>query len=67
MSQPEATFDLSYAAQSIHPQPTDITALNKRLAWQNRNATRGLNYIQLDIDNLHIRYSPLRALLWRPN
>ena len=54
MSQPEATFDLSYAAQSIHPQPTDITALNKHLAWQNRNATGGLHYIQLDTDNLQL-------------
>ena len=31
--QPEASFDLSIAAQHQEPEPEDIKALNKRLKW----------------------------------
>ena len=42
------------AAQSISPQATEITALNKRLKWQNQHADRGLHYIHLDTNNLQL-------------
>lgn len=45
----EASFDLSYAAQSIIFSLDDITALNKRLQWQIDNATRGLKYVKIDL------------------
>jgi hypothetical protein len=47
--QPEATFDLSVAAQQQQPETTDIQALNKRLEWQIDNLERGLRYISLDL------------------
>lgn len=34
MCQPEASFDLSFAAQVTNPQDEDAKALNKRLQWQ---------------------------------
>ena len=40
--QPEASFDLSYAAQSTKFSSDDINALNKRLKWQIENQSRGL-------------------------
>lgn len=47
--QPEASFDLSTAAQHQSPTGTDITALNKRLKWQKDNQERGLRAIPLDL------------------
>jgi len=47
--QPEASFDLSIAAQHQDPSDDDITALNKRLKWQMEHIDRGLNYIALDL------------------
>jgi hypothetical protein len=35
--QPEASFDLSVAAQAQQPSDEDIKALNKRLKWQMEN------------------------------
>lgn len=52
--QPEASFDLSYAAQSTKFSPEDITALNKRLQWQLDNKNRGLNYVKLDRNSLKV-------------
>jgi hypothetical protein len=40
--QPEASFDLSVAAQAQQPSDEDIKALNKRLKWQIENLDRGL-------------------------
>jgi hypothetical protein len=40
--QPEATFDLSTAAQVTNPRDEDIKKLNKRLTWQTENESRGL-------------------------
>jgi hypothetical protein len=54
MCQPEASFDLSFAAQVINPEKSDITALNKRLQWQIDNPARGLTYIKLDINTLRL-------------
>jgi hypothetical protein len=36
--QPEASFDLSFAAQVINPAEDDAKYLNKRLSWQIKNA-----------------------------
>jgi hypothetical protein len=47
--QPEATFDLSTAAQHKDPGDDDVTSLNKRLEWQTANLGRGLTYIPLDL------------------
>ncbi len=47
--QPEASFDLSIAAQHQQPEEEDIKALNKRLLWQANNLQRGLNYVPIDL------------------
>ena len=49
--QPEATFDLSVAAQCQQPNQSDIEALNKRIKWQIENHDRGLRYVPFDIRN----------------
>ncbi|RAL58471.1 hypothetical protein DID88_005175 [Monilinia fructigena] len=54
MSQPEASFDLSFAAQITSPKEEDAKALNKRLQWQMDNKTRGLKFVPLDKDSLQI-------------
>lgn len=46
--QPEAAFDLSYAAQVINPKEEHAKQLNKRLQWQIDNPSRGLRFVQLD-------------------
>ena len=45
--QPEATIDLSLAAQVTNPMKEDVRKLNKRLMWQKDNSSRGLNFIPL--------------------
>ncbi|KAI0994115.1 hypothetical protein K3495_g14068 [Podosphaera aphanis] len=50
--QPEASFDLSYAAQIINPKEEDSKALNKRLQWQLDNPSRSLRFIELDLKHL---------------
>ena len=52
--QPEASFDLSRAAQSIDPTKDNVNALNKRLQWQLDNQTRGLKFIKLDLVTLRV-------------
>lgn len=52
--QPEASFDLSYAAQSVEPTSSDISALNKRLQWQLDNRDRGLRFVKLDRNSLQL-------------
>ncbi|KAF1934527.1 hypothetical protein EJ02DRAFT_461112, partial [Clathrospora elynae] len=49
--QPEASFDLSIAAQAQQPSNEDITTLNKRLKWQMESLNRGLCYIPVDLIN----------------
>ena len=46
--QPEASFDLSAAAQHKEPTKEDITTLNRRIKWQKENTARGLRYVPLD-------------------
>ncbi|KAF1934823.1 hypothetical protein EJ02DRAFT_460893, partial [Clathrospora elynae] len=49
--QPEASFDLSVAAQAQKPSEDDIRALNKRLKWQMESLNCGLRYIPVDLIN----------------
>ena len=50
--QPEAAYDFSVAAQTREPEAGDIEKLNKRIQWQIDNATRGLSYVLLDLENM---------------
>jgi hypothetical protein len=52
--QPEAAFDLSFAAQVIDPKLEDFKTLNKRIQWQIDNHSRGLKYVKLDEDSLRL-------------
>ncbi|KAF1934674.1 hypothetical protein EJ02DRAFT_439721 [Clathrospora elynae] len=47
--QPEASFDLSIAAQAQQPSNEDINALNKHLRWQMENLDRGLCYVPVNL------------------
>ena len=47
--QPEASFDLSIAAQHQEPTTAEVAALNKRLLWQLGNIDRGLKYVPIDL------------------
>ena len=47
--QPEASFDLSVAAQQQDPTDDDVQALNKRLQWQLDHQDRGLSMVALDL------------------
>uniref|UniRef100_A0A093UWB3 Transposon Ty2-OR1 Gag-Pol polyprotein n=1 Tax=Talaromyces marneffei PM1 TaxID=1077442 RepID=A0A093UWB3_TALMA len=49
VSQPEALFDLSFAAQTTQPGKKDRKVLNKRLQWQIDNPTRGLRFVKIDL------------------
>jgi hypothetical protein len=49
--QPEASFDLSVAAQAQQPSDEDIRTLNKRLKWQMENIDRDLRYVPVDLAN----------------
>ena len=52
--QPEAAFDLSFAAQVVHPKEEDAKTLNKRLKWQIDHSDRGLSFVRLDITTLKL-------------
>jgi hypothetical protein len=52
--QPEAAFDLSFAAQVVNPKENDAKALNRRLRWQLDNYSRGLSFIKLDVNSLRL-------------
>jgi hypothetical protein len=52
--QPEASFDLSFAAQVINPKEDDAKKLNKRLQWQIDNQSRGLRFVPLDKNSLKL-------------
>lgn len=54
ISQPEAAFDLSFAAQVIDPKEDDAKTLNKRLKWQMEHSSRGLRFVNLDITTLKL-------------
>ncbi|KAF5205121.1 Ribonuclease h-like protein [Thalictrum thalictroides] len=48
--QPEASFDLSVAAQNQLPTSNDVKQLNKRLNWQITNKSRGINFVGIDLN-----------------
>src|SRR5438876_724687 len=52
--QPEASFDLSHAAQIMDPQDEDIKYLNKRLQWQYDNHSQGLTLVSLDLNSTQL-------------
>jgi hypothetical protein len=52
--QPEATFDLSFAAQTTNPREDDVKALNTRLQWQINNKAKGLSFVELDAESLRL-------------
>lgn len=52
--QPEAAFDLSFAAQVVNPKEENAKQLNKRLQWQIDNPSRGLRFVQLDKSTLKL-------------
>lgn len=54
VSQPEAAFDLSQAAQTTDPREEEVKRLNKRLEWQINNPGRGLRFVQLDKNTLKL-------------
>ncbi|EED13533.1 conserved hypothetical protein [Talaromyces stipitatus ATCC 10500] len=54
LTQPEATFDYAFAAQSTNPQKEDIKYLNKRLQWQIDNPYRGLKFVKLNINTIKL-------------
>lgn len=54
VTQPEASFSLSHAAQIKQPSIQNIKNLNKCLAWQKRNIDRGIKFVKLDIDSIRI-------------
>lgn len=47
--QPEASFDLSAAAQTQQPADDDYAKLNRRLQWQAESLQRGLQYVPLNL------------------
>lgn len=51
---PEASFNLSAAAQHKEPNIADIAMLNKRLKWQKENTSRGLRYVSLNLGNMKL-------------
>lgn len=52
--QPEATFDLSIAAQTKDPSENHVKALNKRIQWQIDNESRGLTNVKLNLETAKI-------------
>jgi hypothetical protein len=52
--QPEAAYDLSVAAQVVDVDDKGIKALNKRLQWQIDNQTRGLRFVQQNLETLKL-------------
>lgn len=52
--QPEATYDLSVAAQAIEVTEKDVKSLNKRIQWQIQSGSRGLRFVKLDRDSLRL-------------
>ena len=53
--QPEATFDVSVAAQ-VSQEPTDeqIKALNKRIQWQMEHDKRGIKFVPLNLEEVRL-------------
>ncbi len=54
ISQLEAFFDLSFAAQTINSKKKDAKRLNQRLQWQLNNSTRELRFVFLNRNQLKL-------------
>lgn len=55
VTQPEAAFDLSFAAQVTgEPTADDVKRLNRRLQWQIDHPGRGLHFVKLDRESLRL-------------
>jgi hypothetical protein len=54
LCQQEVAFDLSFAAQALEPDASNISALNKRIEWRKENAAKGLKYVELDENALKL-------------
>ncbi len=54
ISQLEASFDLSFAAQIINLKEEDAKRLNQRLQWQLNNLTRELRFVSLNRNQLRL-------------
>jgi hypothetical protein len=55
VTQPEAAFDLSFAAQTTGEVTLDqINLLNKRIQWQKENCGRGLRFVKLNPEHLRL-------------
>jgi hypothetical protein len=52
--QPEASYDLSTAAQVKDPEEKEMETLNVRLQWQLENPERGLIYVPLELKRTKI-------------
>ncbi|RFU35709.1 hypothetical protein B7463_g538, partial [Scytalidium lignicola] len=52
--QPEASYDLSVAAQAIDLNQEDVKSLNKRLQWQIQNTARGIQFVKLEKETLQL-------------
>ncbi|KAI0997137.1 hypothetical protein K3495_g11048 [Podosphaera aphanis] len=54
MCQPEASFNLSFAAQCVNPMEDNAKLLNQRFKWQINKNKRGLKFVPLDINSLQL-------------
>jgi hypothetical protein len=48
--QPEASFNLSAAAQIINPSKKNITRLNGRIEWQQKHLNHSLDYVPIELN-----------------
>ncbi len=55
VSQFEASFDLSFAAQTINLKEKDAKRLNQRLQWQLNNLTRELRFVSLNVNQNQLK------------
>ena len=54
MCQPEATYEMSVAAQHKEPNEENVVNMNKRINWMIKNIDRGLIYIPLNIQTAKV-------------
>jgi hypothetical protein len=54
LCQPEASYDLSVAAQFQEPEDEDVRNLNKRITWQKENVGRGIQYVPIDLERMKL-------------
>jgi hypothetical protein len=52
--QPEASFNLSAAAQVTDSGKEEIARLNRRINWQRKNLDQRLNYVSIDFNTMKL-------------